>query len=291
MLQRDVGVAFQLRKGESIAHGLERIVRRELRDAIDQLAGMDVSEGAVHEARKSIKKVRAILLLVGDEIGANDALKQLRRAGRALAPLRDAEALMHTASELRAGQPVSEATRRALRKQLSTRHSRLIGSPRSRRLNKEAAAVLKEAHRSARHWHWREVSGSAWLTELRRHYKKARRTMRKARVRPGAKAFHTWRKRVKTLWYALRLLPRHPRSINRELGELEHLETWLGEDQNLAVLRSRLSDGLELPGVTRVRSLAEQRQRALRRRALTVGSREFTSTSKAFAKRIEPLLH
>jgi CHAD domain-containing protein len=179
-------VAFQLRKGESIAHGLERIVRRELRDAIDQLAGMDVSEGAVHEARKSIKKVRAILLLVGDDIGANDALKQLRRAGRALAPLRDAEALMHTASELSAGQPVSEATRRALRKQLSTRHSRLIGSPRSRRLNKEAAAVLKEAHRSARHWHWREVGvadrAPSSLQEGQAHHEEGARTTRREGV-------------------------------------------------------------------------------------------------------------
>ena len=291
MLHCDVGVAFQLRKDETLAHGLERLVRRELRDAIDQLAGMDVSEAAVHEARKSIKKVRAILLLVGDEIDANGALKQLRQAGRVLAPLRDAEALVLTASELCGRQPLSATTCSALRDQLSTRQSRLVGSRRSRRLNKQAADVLKKAHQSARRWRWRKVRVSALLDELRRNYKKARRTMRKARVRPGAEAFHTWRKRVKSLWYALRLLPRHSPSINRHLGELEHLETWLGEDQNLAVLRSRLSNGLELPGLARVLLLAEQRQRTLRRRALTVGAREFKDTSKVFTQRVERLLH
>ena len=86
-----------------------------MRAAIDQLAGMDVSEDAIHEARKSVKKVRAVLQLLGGDLDADGGLKRLRRAGRLLAPLRDADALLTTARELCARQPLSERTCNTLR--------------------------------------------------------------------------------------------------------------------------------------------------------------------------------
>jgi CHAD domain-containing protein len=281
-------VAFRLRTNESVARGLERIVRKELSAAIDQLAGMDVSEEAIHEARKSVKKVRAVLQLVGTELGADRGLKQLRRAGRLLAPLRDADALVTTARELCARQPLSERTCTSLRDQLSERQTRLIGGSRSRHANQQAARVLKKAYRSSKSWKWRKLRRSAFAAGIRRSYRKASRAMQSARVRQRADEFHAWRKRVKTLWYALRLLPQH-RPFGRRLTELEHLESWLGEDQNLAVLRTRLSR-LAVSGSAQVVSLAERRQRSLRQKALATGAHQFNDGSKQFARRVERTL-
>jgi CHAD domain-containing protein len=278
-------VAFRLRGDESVASGLERIVRKELRAAIDQLAGMDVSEDAIHEARKSVKKARAVLQLLSGDLDADGGLKRLRRAGRLLAPLRDADALLTTARELCARQPLSERTCNTLRDGLRQRQSRLSGSSRSRRANQQAASVLKKARRLSKTWKWRKVRASAFVAGVRRSYSDARRAMQAARGRQGAEAFHTWRKRVKTLWYALRLLPRH-QSVGKQLTALEELENWLGEDQNLAVLRARLSS-MTVSGSARVVSLAEQRQRSLRRRALASGGRQFNQRPKEFARRVE----
>jgi hypothetical protein len=50
-------VAYRLRVRESIGKGLKRVVRKELRSAIDALDDPNPSDDAIHEARKSIKKV------------------------------------------------------------------------------------------------------------------------------------------------------------------------------------------------------------------------------------------
>jgi hypothetical protein len=107
--------------------------------------------------------------------------------------------------------------------------------------------------------------------------------MRATRDGGGAIAFHQWRKRVKTLWYALRLLEeRWPR--RRLLSDLERLETWLGEDHNVLTLRTHTLRHGRLPPPARgaVKALTARRQRELRRRALAVGKRVFSATSKAF---------
>ena len=46
----------------------------------------------------------------------------------------------------------------------------------------------------------------------------------------GSPAFHEWRKRIKTLWYALRLLEQRV-PMDPQLTELKRLEEWLGDDQ------------------------------------------------------------
>src|SRR4029450_9963651 len=93
-------MAYRLRTDESLAKGLKRVVRKELRDAVDKLSEADAPDESVHEARKSIKKVRAVLQLVGDDIRAGHALSQLQSAGHLLAPLRDADAMMASAKKL-----------------------------------------------------------------------------------------------------------------------------------------------------------------------------------------------
>ena len=87
-------MAYRLKKDEPVARGLERIVKEELRSATTHLNSDEHSDKAIHEARKSIKKVRAILALIGDEIGADHDVKRLKRAGRLLSPLRDADAMI-----------------------------------------------------------------------------------------------------------------------------------------------------------------------------------------------------
>src|SRR4030095_848602 len=65
---------------------------------------------------------------------------------------------------------------------------------------------LADTRRSSKKWDWNNVGSSAFETELLRSYKKARRTMRQSRDENRTETFHTWRKRIKTLWYALRLV-------------------------------------------------------------------------------------
>src|ERR1700730_17482721 len=95
-------MAFTLNAKKPIRRELKQIARKALRRAGEHLR--DDHEKAVHQARKSVKKVRAIVDLL-QEIEADSFEKparQLRATGRTLSVLRDADAVIATFDHLRA---------------------------------------------------------------------------------------------------------------------------------------------------------------------------------------------
>src|SRR5688500_2162988 len=98
--------AYRLGEVESLCAELERIARGRVDNAIEELRGegSETFGESVHEARKDLKKVRAVLRLVRDEIG--DTLHRrendrYRDAGRMLSGARDAEVRLETIDRLR----------------------------------------------------------------------------------------------------------------------------------------------------------------------------------------------
>src|SRR5437016_4857690 len=91
-------MAYHLVLGESVPENIKRIAREQIEDAIGQLRVKNRAkrDEAIHEARKNVKKVRAVMRLVRSELG--DAYSpqnnRLREAGQKLSQLRDAGALI-----------------------------------------------------------------------------------------------------------------------------------------------------------------------------------------------------
>jgi hypothetical protein len=80
---------FRLREGERVPGGVRRIARGQLDASIERLAGdTDEDPGtAVHETRKSLKRLRATVRLARDELGDEAYRREnvaLRDAGRRL---------------------------------------------------------------------------------------------------------------------------------------------------------------------------------------------------------------
>src|SRR5262245_50064584 len=95
-------MTFRLKTDDSAADGVHRIVKGQFRAALESLAARKPSEPAVHEARKRVKRIRAIVRLLRDELesgGARDE-KHLRAAAHALSDLRDADATVETLKSL-----------------------------------------------------------------------------------------------------------------------------------------------------------------------------------------------
>jgi len=53
-------MAFELGRRKHLDNELTKIVRRQLRETIRSLSEANASEDVIHEARKSVKKVRAV---------------------------------------------------------------------------------------------------------------------------------------------------------------------------------------------------------------------------------------
>jgi CHAD domain-containing protein len=283
-----------LREDESVSKGLNRLVRKQLRSAVERLTS-DASDEAIHDARKRIKKVRAVLHLAGTDLGGDRALKRLRRGSHALSPLRDMDAMIEAARTLGTGRSAGQTTLAGvINRQLTTEKARLNTTARRDEAREDAARALDRLRRDAGDWHWKHIDDSLLTKAITRCYKRARNTMQDARTERQEERFHKWRKRVKTLWYALRLLEDRAPSLRRSIADLKRLETWLGDDHNLLVLQEHFRSATSAAGPRLhidLQMLTDRRHRELRRQALAMGSRLFAQPPKVFAQRLRRIWH
>src|ERR687894_2726162 len=97
--------SFRLEPGEPIPDGIRRVARGRIDHAVDELRGETDStrEDAVHETRKDMKKLRALLRLVRGELGERTFAREnacYRDAARELAGVRDPDVMLETLGAL-----------------------------------------------------------------------------------------------------------------------------------------------------------------------------------------------
>src|SRR5258707_1228198 len=96
---------YHLKATESVPSGIKRIVREEIDSAIGLLKGAAsvTKDEAIHETRKSVKKIRGALRLVSAELGDTYRLenRELRSASCRLSELRNATAIIEVFDDLR----------------------------------------------------------------------------------------------------------------------------------------------------------------------------------------------
>ncbi len=295
---------FGLLAGETAASGLQRIALGQLDLGIELLRGEShvPPERAIHETRKALKRLRALLALLEGEIGSERAAREraiLRDAARALAGARDAEVMVDTIEELIRRRPRKLGRRRGV----IELHEHLLGERRiasaqalldtaTRELLAEELCALracvaqwKLADRPA------ERLTGAGLDHI---YRAGRTRRRRADARKaGPRALHKWRKHVKDLRYALEALDVEGRS-SKPLAKLAHranaLGELLGEEHDLMVLAERAGSykPLKRHPRTRKRLLREisRRRARLRKRALREGERLYRRKPRKFARRV-----
>jgi CHAD domain-containing protein len=273
---------FELLAHEPQGRGLRRMALGQLDIAIEQISSRGVGsspERSVHEARKALKRLRALMRLLEDELGERAYAREstvLREAGERLARARDAEVLLATLDGLLERHPKSLGGRRGVQR---------LRAKLQRERDGAAALALAESDAGARslqelqalrarvaEWELAEPGGiEAIEPALRRLYGKGRRRMRRAERARGERArgrkMHEWRKRVKDLRYAAEMLnraeaPEGERKRQRAKGgrkarrlaqaqrraafigklakRADDLGELLGEEHDLAVLAERV---------------------------------------------------
>jgi CHAD domain-containing protein len=285
-------MSFTLKPRKSIRRELKRIAREELGRAAERLLQDHRDDDDVHECRKSVKKVEALAKLL-DQIGfappRND-VKRLRAARRTLSNLRDADVVIETFDHLRSrlAHRIPEHTSAIIRMHLRRRKAEITRRAQARagRLTR-AGKKLRNIRRSAKQWSAPSIDVSELPQVLRRSFRASRKAMRRAQTRGRAPDFHDWRKRVKNLWYQLRLAERLVSGLSTQLAEFRELETALGEEHNLVVLRTKLTRDRGLRHIrsetNRLRAMSTALQEELRRSALVLGTRLHKSSPKEFA--------
>jgi CHAD domain-containing protein len=266
-------------------------------------ASADVARAStVHEVRKALKRLRALLRLVRGELGGKRYAREnasLRDCGRRLAGARDAEVMLSTLDALVREHPARLSTSpgvRALRSQLLSEREHAaalaIGDPHVRG---EVLAELRAVRARIERWQPRERGFPLLAPGLERVYARGRLRMRRARRRESVAALHMWRKQVKELRYAAETLDRGGKSFKpvRVLARrADRLGEMLGEEHDLALLQERVRARSPLfAGERKTRKrlsrLIAHRRKRLRKRALRAGERLYKRSPRRFVRRIK----
>ncbi len=276
--QKPASRKFRLRRKETVPAGIVRIAGGRLDSAVDELsgrAGHDTPE-AVHEARKDIKKLRALVRLVQADSSWN---RRLRDTARRLAGRRDADVLLETLDELVKRGDVAKKSVRGLRKELAAEAGRKADDSQIRLAQAELTVARSEVNALAP----RKDSFKTLRPGLQQIYGDGRAAYRAARKRPTAENLHEWRKRVKDLWYSATILhSAWPAMMDELAAEAHVLSDLLGEDHDLAMLAERATGKKH----KELRRAIGKRRARLRKRALKLGKRLYAEKPKGFTRRI-----
>ncbi len=278
-------MAYRLSAGQPLSDELRRVVFEEIDSAINHLTKRKDKDRdkSIHEARKSVKKLRGLLRLVTPLIGKKTYRKEnghLRDIGRKLSDLRDARAVMETfeavVKETEPRKALPEDLTQSIRGRLEKHKSETEQALDVEGTLNSAVAALQTVREHA-HSYQLDVSGFEGLERgFKSIYRRGRKAMKQARRNPVSEEFHNWRKRVKDHWYHVRLLSGlNTAFADTREGDLNRLETWLGDDHNLVVLQGIIGNGhagfRDSKQIREFLSVTEQHGQQLREKAMALG--------------------
>jgi CHAD domain-containing protein len=265
----------------------------------------------VHEARKAIKRMRALARLLRDELGEREFSRvnsSLRSAGRRLGGARDADVRLATLRELIERHPHALVPPRGPSNGNEPRHEGIrrleeelqrecLNNSRPSDIDEVLADIAAMREQLAR-WSLVDIDFDTLSPGLRRVYCEGRR--RYARCLrgherghgPDEQDVHDWRKRVKSLYYALDMLgAKNAKGARRSARHADRLGDLLGSEHDLWMLCAYVEEhpeafGTDMASKDELLKRIEQRRRHLRKRALSLGARLYKRKPGRFTRRI-----
>src|SRR5215470_6285300 len=278
---------------ERVGQGVRRVGLEQIEIAAAKLAGKDDVSTAIHDARRCLKRLRALLRLI--EPGLKEGLYRREAArlagiGRLLSGARDLDVMRQTLSKLKGRSdalPPGAADRLARFAAQSHSRGRRTGGDGRRQ-------ALLRLEQSRRFFAGKAAAGIELhhvIEGLGRAYRKGRKAFRHAYQEPHEEAFHACRKRVQLHWRHMALLSRGwPEALAARAGEAKEMSRLLGEDHDYAVLLASARErgkAILTPGdLEALTALCTSCQGELRAAARPRGDRLFAEPVKNLESRI-----
>lgn len=301
---------FRLGNSEPLAEGLKRLTTNELANAAARFYdGEEAFPAAVHEARKSTKRVRAVLRLVRADLDKKVFVfedRAMRSAARSIAEVRDSFAAVESIDTLDRiyGHLLAPGVLEETRENLDLRRRHIEGrAMEDPKLVVSVVETFERAHGRYSNWSVdpsaRHVYKSGVRNEfgairpgLKRTYSHGRARMVGAYAGQTAETFHRWRKSVKYLRHQMEILtPLWPEVVVGFAVTLERVGELLGQDHDLAALGRDLHAEQALCPDPALRSLilalTNQRRSDLQLAARILGRRVFAEKPTAVTRRFE----
>lgn len=287
-------MAYRLNIQETLTTNVRRVVGEQIDRALNELSPKSVTPRTIHETRKCLKRIRAVLKLARpgfEKAQYKQENQRFREIAKLLSQTRDNDCLDEALSKLTATseKPVRDAAkivRRAIEKRRSD------NSVLSARTAKKANNELREAARIYRILTINDTAPEVLQSGLQFCYRQARNARRIAYSDGLDDSFHEWRKPVQLHWRHMALFSEAwPNMFKARIEMARTLSQCLGDDHDLSILiafvQSLAEDGDLTTGTQRLlERSAKARQRALRDIANPLGAMLFQESAKSHSSRI-----
>ncbi|MBV8571227.1 MAG: CHAD domain-containing protein [Acidobacteriaceae bacterium] len=289
---------YRFKAGETVPENIQRIVLEELESGADVLTNSNNRDEAIHEARKSVKKIRGALRLMRPELGETYATetKHFRGIGHQLSDIRDAAAVLEIFDGV-VGKYTATLNRRAIlaiRRTLEDEKKQKEQGTEAAKVVRGAIGLFRSAAKRVEEWPLKRDGFAAISPGLKLTYQTGRKALKLVSKDPSDTNFHYFRRRAKDHWYHIRLLESlWTEVMQAHEASLKDLEQWLGDDHNLVVLREKLEEASDRYGgsetVKAFLSITGRHQAELREQALSLGQRVYQQKPKLFTTAMEEL--
>lgn len=291
---------YRLKFGEPVDKGWRRIADEQIATSIELLSSGRNVPAAVHETRKAMKRVRALLKLLRSAFSDADYKRENKRfgdIGRMLSAARDADVLAQRAAELaRRTTGKSRAAALALAQSARKTASKKPGGDlRSAAANghlNEAIAALEAARKSIDRLELSSKSFTVVRKGLMKSYRQGRRIMGRCYDGGVDEDFHEWRKAVQAHWRHTALVSRAwPDMFEARMQLAKEMSDLLGEDHDLYVMigaaKARETSGAEGAGFASLVRSARARQAEIREELRAKGEALYAEDADEFVARVE----
>jgi CHAD domain-containing protein len=230
-------MSYRLKRSEPLSPGVRRIARSAARSIRKHLKSGCEQSKSVHEARRHIKKLRALTRLVRKQIGkrsyarCNRLLKELAKS---LAPLRDATVHLNTLQRLKPANSNGLYEVSDWQKAFIEAHrGRLQESDRIQKWRKKKIQKLSE---KIGKWPLKGLNRGVLEEGINCSGKRLRQRFQTAQQEPALENLHAWRKAAKDLLNQLAMMKELEPVDQKETADLKKLGILLGDDRDLAML-------------------------------------------------------
>ena len=290
------GIQFEIKKRETFEQGLHRLLEELNSETARLLVAGSRMHISIHEARKNIKKIRAALRLIRNEIG-EEKYRGLNafysEAGQQVAMLRDDTSIIELLENFKLAiksPALKKVIQKSIRLTIKKRENEFAEFHKGKndiRLNKSLLNKTGELNNL-------NIEGKPEVFILQSVGKVHRSTIKRMNLaeQEGSKeAYHNWRKQVKYLMFQMMLLKNAwPQFFEAYIDELNKLQKLLGNLHDLDILNNMVVDGQLLQlGKTQKEPLLNYiypRRANLKKQVHLIGRQVFAESSLTFAQRL-----
>lgn len=287
-----MGYSFRLQ--ETVSENVRRIALEQVDKALHHATTEQPTlEICVHEIRKCLKRLRALVRLVRPQLDRSYEREnaEFRATGQLLSTTRDADVMQHTFQNLVElyGSTIPKSEMEACENLLQQRVT--TGTPDLREQLSGVVLRLENARYRIAQWPLHNEDFAAIAAGARAVYKRGKEAFSTTQHNVSAEHVHEVRKNIKYLWYHSRLLtPLWPVFLKEFSSVLSTLADTLGEHNDLAVFRATICATIqqeaEPAGENSIDAVALQRQQELWNTAVPLCMRVYAESPNGYVQRL-----